>query len=321
LGVSSGQHPLNILFKDSLLYVLDAGKQFYYVNDVNNNMGDGKISVLSKDGKTVETMISNVGQYAFNDPFYGFIDGDHLYYSNRNTGIVKLPLSARNQVYNTSDHPWYVQNNTLGYYLNGWAFGAIGGAFAKINGIWHWTKFYNGNGIFRFEETDIQPQAVDGSNKDLIPKAGIMLDGMWPKSFVYAAKSATPKMIVHIMDAGYNGIYAATYDEFNAVGSYKNRMQPYAVTYNGMIFKSNTAGNLLAKEGMNSESIGITQMAYDEINDCVYFAYRNNAPGDAYKFPASGIYSYNVTTGEVTCLIEGVEAYGVTVNNTPSKLF
>ena len=37
--------------------------------------------------------------------------------------------------------------------------------------------------------------------------------------------------------------------------------------------------------------------------------------------PPTGIYSYNMATGEVTCLIEGVEAYGLTVNNTPSKLF
>ena len=69
-----------------------------------------------------------------------------------------------------------------------------------------------------------------------------------------------------------------------------------------------------------SEAVGITQMAYDEINDCVYFAYRNNAPGGT-NLPKSGIYSYSVATGDVTCLVEGVEAYGVAVNNTPAKLF
>ena len=321
LGVASGQHPLNILFHDSLLYVLDAGKQFYYVNDVNGVLGDGKISVISKDGSKVQTMISNADQAAFDDPFYGCIDGDYLYYANRNTGIIKVPLTDRDKVYSVNDYPYWVQNNTLGYYANGIAYGAIGGMFGKINGIWHWTKFYNGNGIFRFEEGDIQPKAVDGSDKTLIPKAGIMLESMWHKSFVYTAKSPTPKMVLHIMDVGYNGVYAATYDEFNAVGSSKNSIKPYAVTYNGMMFESNTAGNLASKEGTGTESIGICQMTYDEVNDCVYFAYRNNAPGGAGKFPASGIYSYHVATGTVTCLVEGVEAYGVAVNNTPSKLF
>ena len=65
LGVASGQHPFNLLFKDSMLYVLDAGKQFYFVDDVNGVLGDGKISVISKDGSKVQTMISNAGQAAF----------------------------------------------------------------------------------------------------------------------------------------------------------------------------------------------------------------------------------------------------------------
>ena len=312
------QHAFNLLFKDSSLYVLDAGKQFYYINDVNSNLGDGKISVVSKDGSRVETMISNVGGPAFQDPFYGYVEGDDLYYADRNTGIIKLPLSARNQVYNVYDHPYYVQQNTLGYYNNGWVYGSIGGMFGKINGIWHWTKFYNANGIFRFEDSDILPTTIvqgDASNR---PAAGIMLEGMMPKSFVYVPKHN--KMLVHIMDVVYNGIYAATYDEFNAVGPYKNNMKPYAVTYNGMMFESNTTGNLPAKEGYGSESVGITQMVYDEINDCVYFAYRNNS-NNQYNFPPTGIYSYSIATGRVTCLIMGVEAYGIAINNQPSKLF
>ena len=35
LGVSSGQHAFNILFADSSVYMLDAGKQFYYVDDAD----------------------------------------------------------------------------------------------------------------------------------------------------------------------------------------------------------------------------------------------------------------------------------------------
>ena len=311
-------HAFNLLFKDTSLYVLDAGKQFYYVNDVNSNLGDGRISVLSKDGKRIETMISNAGQYAFDDPYYGYVEGDYLYYANRSTGIIKLPLSARNQVYNVYDHPYYVQHNTLGYYNNGWAYSAIGGMFGKIKGVWHWTKFYNGNGIFRFQDSDILPAPItmgDNSNK---PKDGIMLEGMSPKSFVYVPNY--DMMVVHIMDAGYNGVYACRYDQLNAVGSSKNAIKPYAITYNGMMFESNINGNLPAKEGFGSESVGICQMVYDEVNDCVYFAYRNNS-NSSYMYPPTGIYSYNMVTGEVTCLIEGVEAYGLTVNNTPSKLF
>ena len=320
LGVASGQHPFTLLFKDSLLYVLDAGKQFYYVNDVNGVLGDGKISVVAKDGSKVQTMITNAGQAAFDDPFYGCIDGDFLYYANRNTGMVKMPLTDRDKVYSLSEYPWYVQQATLGYYNNGWGYGTIGGVFGKINGVWHWTRFYNGNGIYRFVDSDILPAAVakgDDTNK---PKAGIMLEGMAPKSFVYTAKSATPKMCVHVMDAGYNGLYVCTYEELEAVGTSKNALKPYAVTYNGQMFESNRTGNLPAVEGHGDECVGICQMAYDEINDCVYFGYRNNSVASA-NFPPTGIYCYNVATGEVTCLVEGVSVYGLAVNNNPAKLF
>ena len=321
LGVASGQHPFTLLFKDSLLFVLDAGKQFYFVDDVNGNLGDGKISVIAKDGSKVQTMISNANQAAFDDPFYGCIEGDFLYYANRNTGMVKIALTDRDKVYSLSEYPWYVQQATLGYYHNGWGYGTIGGMFGKINGVWHWTRFYNGNGIYRFVDSDILPAAVAKGDDTNRPKAGIMLEGMAPKSFVYTAKSPTPKMCVHVMDAGYNGFYACTYDELEAVGTSKNALKPYAVTYDGKMFESNTTGNLPAVEGTGSESVGICQMAYDEVNDCVYFGYRNNSNGGADKFPPTGIYCYNVATGQVTCLIEGVSVYGLAVNNNPAKLF
>lgn len=329
LGVASGQHPFTLLFKDSLLYVLDAGKQFYFVDDVNGVLGDGKISVISKDGAKVQTMISNAGQAAFDDPFYGCIEGDFLYYANRNTGMVKMNLTDRDKVYSLSEYPWYVQQATLGYYNNGWGYGTIGGMFGKINGVWHWTRFYNGNGIYRFLDSDILPAAVAKGDTTNVPfydsklkkSTGIMLEGMAPKSFVYTAKSPTPKMCVHIMDAGYNGFYACTYEELEAVGTSKNAIKPYAVTYNGQMFESNTTGNLPAVEGTGSESVGICQMVYDEMNDCVYFGYRNNSNGGADKFPPTGIYCYNVATGQVTCLIEGVSVYGLAVNNNPAKLF
>lgn len=328
LGVASGQHPFTLLFKDSLLYVLDAGKQFYYVNDLNGVLGDGKISVVSKDGAKVQTMITNAGQAAFDDPFYGCIDGDFLYYANRNTGMVKMPLTDRDKVYSLSEYPWYVQQATLGYYNNGWGYGTIGGVFGKINGVWHWTRFYNGNGIYRFLDSDILPAAVAKGDETNVPfydpelkkSTGIMLEGMAPKSFVYTAKSATPKMCVHVMDAGYNGLYVCTYEELEAVGTSKNALKPYAVTYNGQMFESNRTGNLPAVEGHGDECVGICQMAYDEINDCVYFGYRNNSVASA-NFPPTGIYCYNVATGEVTCLVEGVSVYGLAVNNNPAKLF
>jgi hypothetical protein len=55
----------------------------------------------------------------------------------------------------------------------------------------------------------------------------------------------------------------------------------------------------------------------------VYFGFRNNYASAATQalYPPTGIYSYNITTGEMKCLIPGVSVYGLAVNNNPSKLF
>ena len=74
MGVSAGQHMFNILCHDNKLYCLDAGKQFYYINDADGVLGDGQITIMAADASTIETMISNVGGHAFQDPFFGYIE-------------------------------------------------------------------------------------------------------------------------------------------------------------------------------------------------------------------------------------------------------
>lgn len=318
LGVSSGQHPFNLLFKDSSLYVLDCGKQFYYVDDADGVLGDGKISVLSKDGKKVETMITNAGQAAFDDPFYGFIDGDYLYYANRNTGIMRLPLSARNKVYSSSEFPYYVQHTTLGYYNFGWGYGSIGGTFAKIQGTWYWAKFYNGNGIFRFTDGDILAKTITQGDDTNKPAAGILLSGMKPKSFVYDAKA--DKFYFTIWDEGFAGFYACTLGELEAVGSSKSKLAPYKkLSVDGKGFEPNATGSPASVEGTQAEVVATTQLALDEASGCVYFCYRNthNDPTCA----PTGVYRYNPDLDKIEVVIEGVSGYGVVINQTPSKLF
>ena len=95
MGVSAGQHMFNILCHDNKLYCLDAGKQFYYINDADGVLGDGQITIMAADASTIETMISNVGGHAFQDPFFGYIENGNLYYADRNTGMITVPLSTR----------------------------------------------------------------------------------------------------------------------------------------------------------------------------------------------------------------------------------
>lgn len=304
LGVKSGQHPFNILFNDTSLYVLDAGKQFNFVNDVDGNLGDGKISVISKNGAVVETMITNVGGTAFNDPFWGYIEPNEkaLYFSDRNTGIAKITLDKRNQTLNRTEYPYWVQNDRLGYYNNGWAFGAMNTNFAKVNGVWWWGKTYSGVGVFRFKESDISSVAITAGIR---PTSGILFPDIYVKSFVVDATRGFVYFTVR--DDAVAGFYKVTIADAENVKTFDD------LKVAGRLIQALTPDT----EGSSGEYVYITQLTLDPEDGSVYFGYRT---GDVTKVN-SGLKRYNPTTNRVESVIDGVEIYGVTINNTKSQLF
>lgn len=320
LGLSSGQHPLNLLFKDSSLYVIDCGAQFTYANEaVQASGGDGKISVIAKDGSKLETMISNAGQAAFEDPFFGCIEGEDLYFVNRITGMVKVPLSTRNAVYSASEYPYYAQRTTLGYYNSGWTYSTFSAGIAKINGLWYWCNYAPpASGIFRFKDSDIL-KSTTGADAPA-PKSGILLPALTTKSFAYS--SVSNKFAFTLWNSVSGGFYVASeaeLDEASAAKSVVDAVKVYKKNYNGLEFTPNSSGSPSILEGTTAEPIGICQIAYDEINDCMYFAYRNSH-NDVTCAP-TGIYRYSFATDAVDLLLEGPNVFGLVVNNTPSKLF
>lgn len=309
LAVKAGQKPLNILFNDTSLYVIDAGRQFTYVNDADGNQGDGRITVVSKSGAKVETMLTNSG-HAFSDPFYGFIEGANLYFADRNTGICQIPLKERNRSLTREDFPYVVQNATLGYYGQGISFGAINACFGKINNVWYWPKTFNANGIFRFIDSDILSAPINGNG--ILPKSGIALEGMSPKSFVWDAKNQV--IYFTVFDTGYEGLYRCTIAQLDAIKT-RDHLNPYKLKLaNG---KTVTPITEVGKgEGSAGEFIGICQLALDENTGDVYFGLRS---GDATV--KSGLMRYSASKAVIEYVIEGVEVYGVAVNKSKSKLF
>ena len=310
MGTKSGQHPLNILFSDTSLYVLDCGRQFTFVDDKDGNLGDGRIIVMSKDGAKVETMMTNIGA-AFNDPYYGYIDGGQLYFSDRNTGFSAIGLKERNRTFSRTDYPYYVENATLGYYGQGISYGAMNACFGKINNVWYWCKTYNGNGIFRFTDADILKIPITGNG--VLPTSGIALESMTPKSFVWDPKNSV--FYFTLYDTGYEGLYRCTLAQLNEIGGNKEKLVPYRLKLaNG---KTVTPVTETGKgEGSAGEFIAICQLALDENDGCVYFGLRS---GDSSV--KSGLMRYNPSTGFIEYVIEGVDVYGVAVNKTKSKLF
>lgn len=268
MGVSSGNMPTTLVFatvedKD-YVYILDCGKQYYYVNDENGVLGDGKISVMTADGTDVSTMVTNVGGQAFNDPFQGFADeaNGYLYYTDRNTGIRRLPLTTRGEREQTvfsSIAGYFCVNNMLNYYGNGIAYGAIHtGLYQDRTGVFWWGKNYSGNGIYRFRTSDIGEASATKTGPIPFP---IVLQATQPRAFtldedlgnlyVWMCKGGTPGpgFTAYPMPGPSEGL---NYDQYTA-----------------FIAMEANPENTTADEGVYT-----TQFAVDALTHYVYFGFR-----------------------------------------------
>ena len=313
MGVSAGQHMFNMLCYENKLYCLDAGKQYYYINDADGVLGDGQITIMAADASTIETMISNVGGPAFQDPFFGYIENGNLYYSDRNTGLITVPLSTRNATYSAAAFPYWVQNNTLGYYGKGLSYGAISSNLIKIDDTYYWGKTFNGRGIWRFKAEDVLAAQDD---KAPAPASGSLMTSLgtsFPKSFTY--NPATQEFFLALYGTG-EGFYKMTIPELETIKDVK-ALAPYAKYFADGSACSQRAPTPATKdtEGVAPEEpVGITQLAIDEVTGRVYFALRS----DDVK---SGIVYYDPADDKLHYLVEDVEAYAVTINPNQSKLF
>jgi hypothetical protein len=302
MGVKSGQHPMNMLFTDSCLYILDAGKQFTYINDQDRCLGDGAISVMRYDGSSVSVMLSNKG-YAFYDPYYGYTDGQDIYFADRNTGIRRVNKDLRNLAFDSGDSRfnYFVQNDRLMYYNSAYTYGAMNACYTKTSdGTWYWAKTFAGSeGIYRFKESDISPTPIAMGEKD--KPYPVLCPNVFIKSFVIDEARGMVYYAIH--DQGF---YKATLTDFTTPG----------------FIKSSHLGTLVQvldsdDEGSASEYVDICQMVLDPEDGSVYFGFRADE-GSAIK---SGLKRYDPTTNKVTSVIEGVGVYGVAINHTKAKLF
>lgn len=300
LGVKSGQHPFNLLFDEGSLYVLDAGKQFTYIDDKEGVMGDGAINVIAADGSKVETLLNN-SKEAFNDPYFGWIDGGNIYFSDRNTGISKLSKETRNNSMDRKDprFSYFVQNDRLKYYKVGYDYGAMNACIAKVGDTWWWSKVYSGMGIFRFKESDISATSIANGEKD--SPYPVLASGFFIKSFV--VDQARNMVYYIIRDKGF---YKATLADFTTPG-FISGANPGTLV---QAFISDS-------DGSSGEFVDVCQMALDAEDGSVYFGYRRDAASNL----ASGLKRYNPATNKIESIIDNVEIYGITINNIKSKLF
>lgn len=319
MGVSSGNMPTQLVFatektmtdsatiEQDNVYILDCGKQYHYINDENNSLGDGKITVMSADGSSTNVMITNVGGQAFNDPFQGCTDGINLYYTDRNTGIRQIPLNTRNATEKTNFNSvsgYFVVNNMLAYYGKGISYGAIHtDLYLDRTGMFWWGKNYSGNGIYRFRPTDIKSGGAKPA--DPLPHP-IVLENTQPRGFtldedlgrlyVWMTKGTTP---------------AAGLGDYNIPA--ENATVGYN-TYNAFVNMEADPINSTDAEGVYT-----TQLAVDHLTHYVFFGFRAASSEKNYT---SGLYYYDPATKKVTNFWGNKDKIlGVCINPRPTQLF
>lgn len=324
MGVSSGDNPFNILYGkvttvgeetgDSIdshwIYILDAGKQYYYVNDEGGVLGDGKITAMGADGNNVNTVISNVGGPAFADPFQGMIYNGAIYYNDRNRGFSKVNMTDRGLVEGKSSDNFrasYVATNELiPYYNRGITYGAISaGLYRTSDGMWWWGKNYSGNGIYRFKDGDIKTTSAAATATP--SPYGIVLSSI--KLTTFTIDEARNKLYIW----GIAGVgKGAGFVEYDLPAADSNVAVGDATAYVAMEAKPvNTTAD---------EQVFVKQLVVDDRNGRVYFGFRAEE-GDVWG-GGTGLVYYDPETQ--TCQRYGEtndEILGVTINPTLSKLF
>ncbi len=307
MGVKSGTTPMNLVFatvddettesgKASYLYILDAGKQYTYINDEAGVYGDGKINVMNPDGSGVNVFVTNVGQGAFFDPYIGCQDGTNLLYSDRNTGLRKLDLKSRGEV---EKNDYFLTNDYLGYYgRTSLAYGAISCTILKDSkGTYWWGKCFNGNGIFRFKASDIiyYKDTQAAPNKAILDSRNLkcfMIDEKLNKLYVFRTKDA---------DSGF---------------------YEYALPADGADVGTPAFKSLMEADAVNStadEGLFCTQMALDPATGYVYFGF-NKGKTDTSAF-ATGLLYYDPSKKAIKKTIVTDKVLGVAINNEATKLF
>lgn len=290
------------------VYILDAGKQYYYVNDENGVLGDGAITAMHADGTGVNTVVTNVGGPAFNDPFRGYIAKGILYYSDRNTGFTAIDCSTRGAVEGRGDSnrraSYVMTNENTPFKDQGISWGAITNGIYRDSNDWWWIgKNYNGQGIFRFRDSDVYASETE-AKKHPLPSA-VILSGVFNSTFA--------------VDEAHGYLYTYRFSPSQAFMAF-NLPTDYKATLVEGDAIANIAMDCNPENTTGSEGMYVTQMAVDKETGKVYFCYRPQ-DGDASGVQA-GIACYDPNTKKITNYGATNDlGTGIVINPNKTKLF
>ena len=312
--IPAGSHTFQLASWHGAIYGVNAGEQYYYVNDENNTLGDGELYVVNKreQGFSKSTIVNNKNYgdgknyHAFNDPFHIMIDNDKIYYTNRNfigiydiiSGVRVLPAK---EVYNTpymtsNEVPIFATADKLPYYGRQLAYGAIhAGLQRDSEGVYWHALNYNGNCIIRYKQSHIYASVKEAQSASIpypVIAQGIKLSAMFldeKNDYIYIFSTLS----------GYHGVYRAR------ISAVKNGGYELFAT-SAKKWELIDSSPASAENTTNDEGVYVRQFTSD--GNYVYWAYIAEK-GSGYK---SGIKRVNATgTPKVEYVVEDVEAYGI----------
>ena len=316
--IPAGAHTFQLASWHGAIYGVNAGEQYYYINDANDEYGDGELYVVNKreTGFSKSTVVNNKylgdgGVYqAFLDPYHIMIDNDKIYYTNRSfnatsstTGKVHgINVLPAKEVYATpymssDDVQIFASGDKLPYYNWGaYGYGAIpAGLQRDSEGVYWLALNYNGNVIIRFKESDIYPTYSEASRAprtydeiaDGVKLSAMFLDEKNDYIYIFSISGENHGVYRAPLSAVKNGGYERFYTSINK----------WELIDNSPASPENTT----AEEG-----VYVRQFTTD--GEYIYWAYIAEE-GSGNK---SGIKRVNATgTPKVEYVVEDVEAYGI----------
>lgn len=330
--IGGAPHTFQLTEFKNRIYGTSAGVKFTYDANGNATTGDGKLFYISRiDGNTFQGVVmDNTGNDAYKDPMGLYIFGDTLYINDRNVCVRKVSADA---IALPTSYPSWLENAWLGFYNSPWIYGCIKSGFAITEDTdgepLYWLSMrYNGNGLYRFKESDIDPKSTATAMTAVKPTrpASEILSAINLNASAFYVDVTNNHFYIYIVSATdmKAGLYRVNLDALLADADGNGTAD--VTSFAGLNPILVDGAPILLEGAAGSQETGITQLALSHDKQYLYWCYVSDkgAEGKTAGDPAE-VYDANnalhqsgikrVALGQevpaVEMVIPGVEGYGI----------
>lgn len=179
-GIPSGKHPFYIQTLSNSLYIFDAGSNVGSIkSEIADKPGDGNIRKVNLSDESEIEIVHNRNENAEHGFYSGFVTNADIYWTDFSEFVYKTPNN--NAVLGAFEWkgdsdlqtsvPYYLAKvDRLGYFGNGMGNNQLSSGIYVYDNVYYWSKGGSGKGVYRFWQSDILSQNVDGGETS--PEAG-----------------------------------------------------------------------------------------------------------------------------------------------------